>query len=59
MNFKNLIFTFCVFLALHVPAQNVQPSITDPKELAIALQQKEEIFKQLFKDPTNLSLLFD
>jgi hypothetical protein len=26
--------------------------------LSIALQQKEEVFKQLFKDPTNLSLLF-
>jgi tetratricopeptide (TPR) repeat protein len=39
-------------------AQNVEPTISDPKELSIALQQKEEVFKQLFKDPTNLSLLF-
>jgi hypothetical protein len=43
---------------MHSFAQNVEPTISDPKELSIALQQKEEVFKQLFKDPTNLSLLF-
>ncbi|MDC0885390.1 porin family protein [Gammaproteobacteria bacterium] len=43
---------------MHSYAQNVEPTITDPKELSAALQQKEEVFKQLFKDPTNLSLLF-
>jgi hypothetical protein len=29
---------------------NVEPTISDPKELSAALQQKEEVFKQLFKD---------
>ena len=48
----------CTFLCLHSFAQNVEPTISDPKELSIAQQQKEEVFKQLFKDPTNLSLLF-
>jgi hypothetical protein len=48
----------CTFLCLHSFAQNVEPTISDPKELSAALQQKEEVFKQLFKDPTNLSLLF-
>jgi tetratricopeptide (TPR) repeat protein len=43
---------------MHSLAQNVKPTISDPKELSIALEQKEEVFKQLFKDPTNLSLLF-
>ncbi|MDA8607277.1 hypothetical protein N9L56_01300 [Gammaproteobacteria bacterium] len=43
---------------MHSFAQNVEPTISDPKELSIAIQQKEEVFKQLFKDPTNLSLLF-
>jgi hypothetical protein len=43
---------------MHSFAQNVEPTISDPKELSAALQQKEEVFKQLFKDPTNLSLLF-
>jgi tetratricopeptide (TPR) repeat protein len=45
-------------MCLHSFAQNVEPTISDPKELSIAQQQKEEVFKQLFKDPTNLSLLF-
>ncbi|MDC1147039.1 porin family protein [Gammaproteobacteria bacterium] len=48
----------CIFLCMHSYAQNVEPTISDPKELSAALQQKEEVFKQLFKDPTNLSLLF-
>ena len=45
-------------MCLNSFAQNVEPTISDPKELSIAQQQKEEVFKQLFKDPTNLSLLF-
>ncbi len=48
----------CIFMWMHSFAQNVEPTISDPKELSAALQQKEEVFKQLFKDPTNLSLLF-
>ena len=48
----------CIFMCMHSFAQNVEPTISDPKELSIAIQQKEEVFKQLFKDPTNLSLLF-
>ena len=58
MNFKSFTLIASIFFALHLSAQNVQPTISDPEELAIAQQQKEEIFKQLFKDPTNLSLLF-
>ena len=46
-------------MGLHLPAQNVQPTITDPVELAAANQRKDETFKKLFKDPTNLSLLFE
>ena len=41
-----------------MPSQNVQPTLTDPAELAAVNQRKEEVFKQLFQDPTNLSLLF-
>ena len=58
MNLKSFTLITSIFFALHLSAQNVQPTISDPEELAIAQQQKEEIFKQLFKDPTNLSLLF-
>ena len=46
------------FLCLSLSAQNVEPTISDPEKLAAAQQQKEEVFQQLFKDPTNLSLLF-
>ncbi|MDC0029921.1 tetratricopeptide repeat protein [Pseudomonadota bacterium] len=45
-------------MCISLPAQNVQPTLIDPEELAAVQQEKEEIFKQLFKDPTNLSLLF-
>jgi tetratricopeptide (TPR) repeat protein len=41
-----------------LPAQNVLPSIADPESVASVQREKEEVFKQLFKDPTNLSLLF-
>ncbi|MDB2599816.1 tetratricopeptide repeat protein, partial [Gammaproteobacteria bacterium] len=58
MKLKIITLFACTFLGIHLSAQNVQPTITDPTELAAAQQQKEEIFKQLFKDPTNLSLLF-
>ncbi len=58
MKIKTFFVMICTFLCLHSFAQNVKPTITDPKELSAALQQKEEVFKQLFKDPTNLSLLF-
>ena len=47
-----------VFVCFNLYSQNVQPTISDPKELALVEQQKEEVFKKLFKDPTNLSLLF-
>jgi len=58
MNYRTFLLIACTFLCLGIPAQNVQPTLTDPEELAAAQQQKEEVFKQLFKDPTNLSLLF-
>ena len=47
-----------MFVCFNLYSQNVQPTISDPKELALVEQQKEEVFKKLFKDPTNLSLLF-
>ena len=59
MNFKNFFLIACTFLGLHLSSQNVQPTITDPAELAAANQRKDEIFEKLFKDPTNLSLLFE
>ena len=59
MNLKNFFLIICTFLGLHLSAQNVQPTITDPTELAAANQRKDETFKKLFKDPTNLSLLFE
>jgi len=58
MKTRAFFLMICTFLCLHSFAQNVKPTISDPKELSIAQQQKEEVFKQLFKDPTNLSLLF-
>ena len=58
MLYRTFLLIVCIFLCLELPAQNVQPTLTDPEELAAAQQQKEEVFKQLFQDPTNLSLLF-
>ena len=58
MLYRTIVLIVCIFLCLGLPAQNVQPTLTDPEELAAAQQQKEEVFKQLFQDPTNLSLLF-
>ena len=58
MLYRAFLLIVCIFLCLGLPAQNVQPTLTDPEELAAAQQQKEEVFKQLFQDPTNLSLLF-
>ena len=58
MKLRAFFLILYIFLCMHSFAQNVEPTISDPKELSITLQQKEEVFKQLFKDPTNLSLLF-
>ena len=61
MNFNNFCFLIaCLFLFVtYIPAQNVAPAITDSVELDRAEQKKQEVFKKLFKDPTNLSLLFE
>ena len=61
MNFHNFCFLIaCLFLFVtYIPAQNVAPAITDSAELERAEQKKQEVFKKLFKDPTNLSLLFE
>ena len=61
MNFNNFCFLIaCLFLFVtYIPAQNVAPAITDSLELERAEQKKQEVFKKLFKDPTNLSLLFE
>ena len=58
MRIRGVFIIACAFMCISLPAQNVQPTLIDPEELAAAQQEKEEIFKQLFKDPTNLSLLF-
>ena len=61
MNFNNFCYLIaCLFLFVtYIPAQNVAPAITDSAELDRAEQKKQEVFKKLFKDPTNLSLLFE
>tara|TARA_B100001939_G_scaffold114753_1_gene99230 strand:+ start:11463 stop:12827 length:1365 start_codon:yes stop_codon:yes gene_type:complete len=50
-----------LILVISLPAfsQNVAPVISDPKLLEQTEQKKEEVFKQLFNDPTNLKLLFE
>ena len=58
MKHRIFIVLASMFVCLNLYSQNVQPTISDPKELALVEQQKEEVFKKLFKDPTNLSLLF-
>ena len=58
MKFKSLITFLLAAFVSALPAQNVLPSIADPESVASVQREKEEVFKQLFKDPTNLSLLF-
>ena len=58
MKHRILLVLASMFVCFNLYSQNVQPTISDPKELAAVEQQKEEVFKKLFKDPTNLSLLF-
>jgi len=58
MKFKSLITFLLTSFVSALPAQNVLPSIPDPESVASVQREKEEVFKQLFKDPTNLSLLF-
>ncbi|MDB2357299.1 hypothetical protein N9W10_03955 [Gammaproteobacteria bacterium] len=58
MKFKSLIIFLLTAFVSALPAQNVLPSIADPESVASLQREKEEVFKQLFKDPTNLSLLF-
>ena len=40
-------------------AQNVAPAITDPVALAKVQEQRDAVFKKMFADPTNLTLLFE
>ena len=40
-------------------AQNVAPAITDPIALAKVKEERDAVFKKMFADPTNLSLLFE
>ena len=47
------------FLCMHSYAQNVAPTISDPQALEVLEKKKEQTFQKLFKDPTNLSLLFE
>ena len=48
--------TLCID-SLH--AQNVAPAITDPVALAKVQEQRDAVFKKMFADPTNLTLLFE
>ena len=48
-----------ILFSVSIAAQNVSPLISDPQELAAVEKKKEDVFKELFKDPTNLSLLFE
>jgi len=50
---------FVTLFSVSIVAQNVSPLISDPQELAAVEKKKEDVFKELFKDPTNLSLLFE
>nr|ABL97206.1 hypothetical protein MBMO_EB0-49D07.0049 [uncultured marine bacterium EB0_49D07] len=54
--FLSILFTF---LCMHSLAQNVAPTISDPQALEVLEKKKEQTFQKLFKDPTNLSLLFE
>ena len=47
-----------MFVCFNLYSQNVQHTTSDPKQLALVEQQTEEVFKKLFTDPTNQSLLF-
>ena len=40
-------------------AQNVAPAITDPAALAKVQEERDAVFKKMFADPTNLTLLFE
>ena len=55
----SITFAFFIFGCSHLSAQNVAPTISDPQALEAIEKKKEEVFQQLFKDPTNLSLLFE
>jgi hypothetical protein len=60
MQFLRFIISIsAISLCLYLPAQNTAPAISDPVELAMAESKKQQVFKKLFKDPTNLSLLFE
>ena len=50
---------FVTLFSVSIAAQNVSPLVSDPQELAAVEKKKEDVFKELFKDPTNLSLLFE
>ena len=54
-----LVSLISCLLTANVLAQNVAPSITDPEALAKVQQQRDEVFKKMFADPTNLTLLFE
>ncbi len=57
---RTFLFGLLIFVvSIYLPAQNVAPAISNPQELATIEKKKEEVFKRLFKDPTNLSLLFE
>ena len=56
---KPFLSMIIAFLSMHSLAQNVVPTISDPQALEVLEKKKEQTFQKLFKDPTNLSLLFE
>ena len=59
MKLRVFVVTTCAFICLCSSAQNVSPSISDPDRLELIKEKQQAVFKQLFEDPTNLSLLFE
>ena len=59
MKLRVFVVSACTFICLFSSAQNVAPSISDPDRLELIKEKQQAVFKQLFEDPTNLSLLFE
>ena len=59
MKLRVFVVSTCTFICLFSSAQNVAPSISDPDRLELIKEKQQAVFKQLFEDPTNLSLLFE
>ena len=58
LKLKVFMVTACTFVCLYSSAQNVTPSISDPKLIEQTDLEREKIFASLIDNPTNLDLLF-